>query len=85
MLGLASISLSDVPDVAVAPVIDPVLVPSVQAYVLAIPEVRAKAGLEPLHVLAVVALVNVGLGFTVIVTAVTLEGQDPVVEVAVTL
>ena len=58
---MVSAWFSEVPDVAVAPVILPVLVPNVQANVLAGLAVNARAGLAPLQTLAVVAFVKEGL------------------------
>ena len=47
-----------VPELALAPVIVPVLVPNVQAKLLATSEVNEIPGPVPLHALAVVAVVT---------------------------
>jgi hypothetical protein len=53
------------PDPLLAPVIPPVITPIVHANVLGTLEVNAILGLVPLQVVAVAALVTVGVGFTV--------------------
>ena len=58
VLGLTKTSLIADPALAFAPVIEPVLVPNVHAKLLATSAVSAMLGLVPLHVLAVVAVVN---------------------------
>ena len=57
----------DEPEVADAPVIDPVFVPNVHAKLLAALAAKLIPGPVPLHVLAVVEVVTDGLGFTVTV------------------
>ena len=53
------------PEEAVAPLILPLLVPNVQLKLLAILADNATLALVPLHIVAVVALVNEGAGLTV--------------------
>jgi hypothetical protein len=53
------------PVLALAPVIPPVIVPTVQAKVPGMLDVRAIFGLVPLQAAAVGALVTMGLGRTV--------------------
>ena len=63
----------------------PVIVPSVQLKVLAALAVSATAGLVPLHVDAVVAVVTIGVGLTVTVIVVGKPVHDPTVETGVTM
>ena len=74
----------DEPLVAVAPVMVTVLVPNVQAKLLAAEAARVILGPVPLQVAAVVELLTAGFGFTVIVISVAALAQLPVVVVAVT-
>ena len=85
LLGLVRVWLINDPEPADDPVIPPVMVPMVQAKVLAALEVRLIFGPVPEQVLAVDELVTAGFGLTVTVMAVELPGQLPVVEVGVTL
>ena len=62
---------------ALAPLIAPVLVPSVQAKVLAALAVNVIFGLAPLQIVDVFEMVTVGLGFTVTVIAVGLPTHEP--------
>jgi hypothetical protein len=73
------------PDPAKAPLILPVIVPIVHVNVLAALAVKAIAGLVPLHVAAVLAVVTTGLGFTVTVIVYAAPGQLPVVDVGTTI
>ena len=73
------------PELALAPVMLPVIVPSVHAKLLAALEVKAIFGPVPLHVLAVVELVTAGVGLTVTVIVVGEPAQLPVVDVGVTI
>ena len=75
----------EVPEPAAAPVMPPVLVPSVQAKVLGAVDVRLILGLVPLQIAAVVAVVLTGAGFTVTVMFTGAPIQDPPVEVGVML
>jgi hypothetical protein len=72
------------PEPAEAPVIAPVLVPSVHAKLEAAEAVRLMLGPVPLQVLAVVEVVTAGVGFTVTVILVADPTQEPTVEVGVT-
>jgi len=72
------------PDELLAPVIPPVIVPIVHAKLLGALAVNAIAGLDPLQVLAVAALVTAGIGLTVTVIVKADPAQEPVVEVGVT-
>lgn len=73
------------PEPADAPVIAPVLVPNVHTKVLGTLALRVRPVLVPLHILLIVAEVNDGAGFTVIVIGVIAPIQEPTVEVGVTL
>jgi hypothetical protein len=67
LLGLVRIWLMLVlPEPALAPVIPPVIVPTVHANELAVLAVKVKLGFVPLQVEAVAGLVTTGFGFTVI-------------------
>jgi hypothetical protein len=55
------------PELADAPVILPMIVPTVQVKLLGALAVNAMFGLVPLQVLAVLAVVTAGVGFTVTV------------------
>ena len=55
------------PEPELAPVIPPVIVPTVQVNVLATEPVNDMLVAAPLHIVAVFAVVTVGLGFTVTV------------------
>ena len=57
----------DAPEFAVAPLKVPVLVPKVQAKVLAAAADKVIAVVAPLHIVAVVLVVITGVGFTVTV------------------
>ena len=65
------------PEAAEAPVIPPVLVPSVHANVLGTLADSATLGLVPLHVLAVVAVVTDGIGLTVTTCVAVLGPLQP--------
>ena len=67
LLGLVSVWLIDVPEPAEAPLMLPVLVPNVQLKLLATLDVNETLGLVPLQIVALVALVSTGTGFTVTV------------------
>jgi hypothetical protein len=84
LLGLPNTSLMVEPELAVAPVIPPVLVPSVHAKVLGALAARLMLGLVLLQVLALVELVTAGVGLTVTVILVAEPAQEPVIEVGVT-
>ena len=73
------------PELLLAPVIEPVIVPIVQAKPLGTLEVKAIFGLVPLHVVAVAELVTAGLGLTVTVIVNGVPAQVPVVAVGVTM
>ena len=85
LLGLVSAWLIVEPEPALAPVILPVIVPMVQVKVLATLAVKLMFGLLPLQVLAVLAVVTTGLGFTVTVIVKGVPAQLPVVAVGVTI
>jgi hypothetical protein len=65
LLGLRSTWSIKLPDPSLAPVIFPVIVPTVQVKVLGIEDVKLIAGLDPLQVIAVAGVVTTGDGFTV--------------------
>lgn len=84
LLGLVSTwSIAD-PEPLLAPVMLPVIVPTVHVKVLAAVAVNDMFGLVPLHVDAVLGVVTVGFGLTVTVIVYSAPGQLPVVEVGVT-
>ncbi len=85
LLGLVNVWFIELPLPALAPVIEPVLVPNVHAKVLAALAVNVIFGLVPLQNAALFEFVIVGFGLTVTVIAVGLPTQDPTVEVGVTL
>jgi hypothetical protein len=72
------------PELALAPVMLPVIVPIVQAKLLAIEAVKLIFGLVPLQITAVFAVVTTGLGFTVMVIVKEGPAHKPDVEVGVT-
>ena len=74
-----------VPEPALAPVIPPVTVPSVQAKVLGTLEVRLILGLAPLQIVALAGLVTVGDGVIVNVIVNGVPIQVPAIEVGVTM
>jgi hypothetical protein len=67
VLGLVSVWFNVVPDAALAPVIPPVMVPTVQENVLATEAVSVVFGLVPLQIDWVAAFVTTGFGLTVTV------------------
>ena len=71
------------PELAIAPVIPPVIAPIVQEKLLATLEVKDMLGPEPLQVLALAALVTNGTGFTITVMVYTEPTQVPEVDVGV--
>jgi hypothetical protein len=73
------------PDDALAPVIPPVIVPMVQLNELATEAVNGILGPVPLQVVAVLAVVTEGLGFTVTVIVYGVPAQLPAVAVGVTM
>ncbi len=85
LLGLVNVWFIELPLLALAPVIEPVLVPNVHEKVLAALAVNDILDPVPLHIVGVLELVTAGLGFTVTVIAVGLPTQLPVVEVGVIL
>ena len=85
LLGLLNVWLIVEPDPADAPVIPPVIVPIVQLKVLAALAVSDILGLVPLQIDAVLAVVTLGIGFTVTVIVVGEPAQEPTVDVGVTI
>ena len=73
------------PELALAPVIPPVIVPIVHTKLLAVLAVNEIFGPVALQVLAVAELVTDGIGFTVTVMVKADPAHDPVVEVGVTI
>ena len=67
MLELVNISLIVVPEPLFAPVMPPVIVPTVQINVLAALAVKLMLGLVPLQVVLVFKVVTDGIGLTVTV------------------
>jgi hypothetical protein len=67
LLGLVSTWLIVFPAPGIAPVILPVIAPTVQVKLLGALAVNAMLGLVPLHVTAVLAVVTTGVGVTVTV------------------
>ena len=84
VLGLVSTWLIVPPELALAPVIPPVIVPIVHVKLLGVLEVSVIFGPVPLHVLAVATLVTTGVGLTVTVIVYADPTHEPVVDVAVT-
>ena len=70
---------------ALAPVIPPVTVPTVQVKLLVIEDVRLIFGLVPLQMKVVGGVVTVGAGLTVTVREVEGPAQTPVCEMGVTI
>jgi hypothetical protein len=81
--GLVSIWLMIAPDPAVAPVIPPVIVPTVQVNELGADAVSPIPALVPLQIIADEAVVTTGDGLTVAVKVNGIPGQEPVSEVGV--
>ena len=71
------------PEPAFAPVIPPVIVPTVQENELATLAVRLISVPAPLHILLVEALVITGKGFTITVRVNALPVQEPFCETGV--
>ncbi len=71
------------PELALAPVMLPVIAPTVQLKLLAALAVNAMFGPVPLQVLAVAEVVTNGTGFTVTVMVCAEPAQVPTVEVGV--
>lgn len=67
MLGFESVCAIVAPEPALAPVIPPVIVPTVQVKELAAVAVKAILVVPLLHIAAVFAVVTTGVGFTVTV------------------
>ena len=72
------------PEPALAPVIPPVIVPTVQVKVLATVAVSPIFVVPPLQIVAVFAVVIFGVGLTVTVMVYAAPAHEPVVAVAVT-
>ena len=86
MLGFESVCAIVAPDPAVAPVMPPLMVPTVQVNVLAVVAVNAMLVVPPLQIAAVFAVVTTGVGFTVTVIVYGAPGQAGVaVDVGVTI
>lgn len=85
VLGLVSVCAMVEPEVALAPVILPVLVPNVQAKLLAADAVKPMLVALPVQTDAVLAVVTAGIGLTVTVILVAVPTQLPVVAVGVTI
>ena len=62
----------------------PVLVPSVQLYELATVDDNVIAVVAPLHIVAVVLVLNSGVGLTVTVIVVAAPAHEPELDVGVT-
>ncbi len=84
LLGFVKVCEIVAPELALAPVMEPVFVPRVQAYELVAEDDKEMFGFPTLHTDAVVAVVTDGIGFTVTVIVVGEPTQLPVVEVGVT-
>jgi uncharacterized protein Usg len=85
LLGLVSVWLMVDPELALAPVIPPVIAPIVQAKLLGALDVKVIFGPVPLQMLAVGELVTIGVGLTVTVIVYAAPAHEPVVEVGVTI
>ncbi len=73
------------PELAVAPVTPPVIVPMVQVKLLAALAVKETLLPAPLHIVFVEAVVTTGIGLTVTVIVVAAPAHVPVVDVGVTM
>jgi len=71
------------PELALAPVILPVIVPSVHAKLLAALDVKDIFGPVPLQMLAALVFVTDGIGFTVTIIVEDEPTHDPIVDVGV--
>lgn len=67
LLGFDSVCAIVAPEPELAPVMPPVIVPTVQVNVLAVVAVNAILVVPPLQIAAVLAVVTTGVGFTVTV------------------
>lgn len=67
LLGLVSVCAMVAPAPAVAPVMPPLIVPTVQVNVLGVVAASAILVVPPLQMAAVLAVVTAGIGFTVTV------------------
>jgi hypothetical protein len=85
LLGLLSVWLMVLPEPALAPVIPPVIVPTVHVNELGALAARVILGFVPLHADTNAGLVTTGLGFTVTVIVNGAPTQPPVVDVGVTI
>jgi hypothetical protein len=85
LLGFVNTSVIEAPPPAVAPVMPPVMVPTVQVNVAGALEVSVMFGLVALQIETVAGLVTAGLGFTVIVIVNGAPAHPPVVDVGVTI
>lgn len=72
------------PEPEEAPVTEPVIAPIDQVKVLGVEASKARPGPVPLQMVALVALVSAGIGFTVTVMVRVLPAQAPLFEVGVT-
>ena len=72
------------PELAVAPDILPIIVPTVHVKLLGALDVNTIFGLVPLHMLTVAKLVTAGLGLTATIILYAEPTHNPVVEVGVT-
>jgi hypothetical protein len=73
------------PELALAPVMPPVIVPIVHAKLLGALDVKVIFGPVPLQIPAVGELVTIGVGLTVTVIVKGAPAQEPVVVVGVTM
>ena len=83
LLGFVKVLLSVAPDPALAPEMDPVMVPMVQANVLGEEAVKSMLDSVSLQIDSVFALVTEGFGSTVTVIVYGVPWQLPAVEVGV--
>ena len=84
LLGFVNVWLMAAPELALEPVIPPVMVPIVQLKLLATLEVKVMPVETPLQILFVDVLVTTGVGFTVTVILYGLPAHVPPVDVGVT-
>jgi hypothetical protein len=83
LLGFVKTWFIVAPEPALAPVMPPVIVPMVHVNVLGTVAVKLMLGPVPLHIVAVLAVVTTGAGFTVTVIVKGTPGHEPVVAVGV--
>lgn len=85
MLASVSVWLMDPPEPPEAPLMEPVIVPKVHEYELAMLEVNVTPVPVPLQIVSELLFVIAGAGLTVTVMVVLLPTHEPVLEVGTTI